>query len=75
MKTNENVALIKEANKLQIPLVAIIDSNTKVSYIQYPIPGSDDSNQAHEFYNEILISTLLDAKKKEAKALLSNPDR
>lgn len=73
LQTIPNSALIKQAIKLQIPIVAIIDSNSNVSYIQYPIPGSDDAIQAQDFYTELLISALIDAKKNEAKALLSPP--
>jgi small subunit ribosomal protein S2 len=40
---NENRTVLKEAACLNIPVIAIIDSNTDISYITYPIPGNVDS--------------------------------
>ncbi len=35
--------VVKEANKLKIPVVAIVDSNADPDGVQYPIPGNDDA--------------------------------
>ena len=34
---------MKEANKIGIPIVAVIDSNSNPEGIDYPIPGNDDA--------------------------------
>ena len=68
LQTRPNSALIKEAVKLQIPIVGILDSNSNPYAIQYPIPGNDDSNEAFNLYTELLINTISDAKKTEAKS-------
>jgi len=61
--TNYEVLAIKEASKLRIPIVAIIDTNSDPSCIDYPIPGNDDARRAIELYCELLKKTILDAHK------------
>lgn len=46
---NELLA-VKEANKLGIPVVGIVDSNTNPDGIDYIIPGNDDATKAIELY-------------------------
>ena len=48
--TNKEDLAIKEAQKLGIPIVAIIDSNCTPDGITYPIPGNDDSTRAIRMY-------------------------
>lgn len=67
LQVNPNSSLVKEALKFQIPIVGILDSNSKPYAIQYPIPGNDDSKEAFSFYTELLINTVLDTKKIEIK--------
>ena len=45
----ENIA-VKEANKLGIPVVGIVDTNSDPSNIDYVIPGNDDSVESINFY-------------------------
>jgi len=61
--TNYEVLAIKEASKLGIPIVAIIDTNSDPSQIDYPIPGNDDARRAIELYCELLKKTILEAQK------------
>ena len=48
---------IKEAKRLEIPVVAIVDSNTNPRKVDYPIPANDDSMRTIQ----LIISTLADA--------------
>ncbi len=48
---------IKEAKRLDIPVIAIVDSNTDPSKVTYPIPANDDSMRTIN----LIISTLADA--------------
>src|SRR5205814_1333525 len=41
--TNKEAIAVQEANKLRIPVVAILDSNSSPDGIAYPIPGNDDA--------------------------------
>ncbi len=53
---NHESTVIKEANRLEIPVVAIVDSNTDPRPIDYPIPANDDSIRAIQ----LIISSLSD---------------
>ena len=48
---------IKEAKRLEIPVIAIVDSNTNPRKVDYPIPANDDSMRTIQ----LIISTLADA--------------
>jgi small subunit ribosomal protein S2 len=52
----EHIA-VTEANKLGIPVVAVVDTNVDPDVIQYPIPGNDDAIRA----NSLLIETIATA--------------
>jgi len=58
--TNKEKIAIAEANKLGIPIVAIIDSNSDPDPIDYPIPGNDDAIRAVNFYCELVANAVLD---------------
>ena len=51
---------IKEANKLNIPIAAIIDTNCDPDGITYPIPGNDDSTKSIKLYCDLLSQAALD---------------
>ena len=53
---SEHIA-ISEANRLKIPVIAIVDTNSDPSDIDYPIPGNDDSIRSIE----IITSHIVDA--------------
>ena len=50
---------IKEANKLNIPIAAIIDTNCDPEGITYPIPGNDDSTKSIKLYCDLYHKLLL----------------
>ena len=52
----EHIA-VTEANKLGIPVVAVVDTNVDPDVIQYPIPGNDDAIRA----NTLLVKVIADA--------------
>lgn len=63
--TNKEDIAIKEANKLGIPVVAIIDSNSTPDTIDYPIPGNDDAQRAIDLYCSLVSAAVLDGLKAE----------
>tara|TARA_B100000945_G_scaffold297282_1_gene276245 strand:- start:14 stop:796 length:783 start_codon:yes stop_codon:yes gene_type:complete len=65
--TNVESLAIKEAVKLNIPIVAVLDSNSDPTNIDFPIPGNDDARRSINLYCELLKETILDAKKYIAK--------
>ena len=56
---HENIA-IKEANKLGIPVVAIVDTNCDPEGVDYVIPGNDDSISAIKLYCRYAADAVLD---------------
>ena len=58
--TNKESIAIQEANKLGIPVVAIVDSNCDPDGITYPIPGNDDAGRAITLYCDLLSRAVLD---------------
>ena len=61
--TNIEGLAVKEALKLNIPIVAIVDTNSDPTGINYPIPGNDDARRSINLYCEIVKKTILDAQK------------
>ena len=61
--TNVEDLAVKESLKLNIPIVAIIDTNSDPTGIAFPIPGNDDARRAINLYCELIKRTILDAQK------------
>ena len=53
---------VKEAIKLNIPIVAIVDTNSDPIGINFPIPGNDDARRAINLYCDLIKQTILDAQ-------------
>ncbi len=58
--TNKEAIAVSEANKLGIPVVAVLDSNSDPEGIDYPIPGNDDAIRAISMYCELVVGSVLD---------------
>jgi small subunit ribosomal protein S2 len=58
--TNKEQIAIKEARKLSIPVVAIVDSNCDPDEVTYPIPGNDDAARAIQLYCDLIADAVLD---------------
>lgn len=58
--TNKEDIAIKEAQKLKIPIVAIIDTNCDPDGIDYPIPGNDDAGRAITLYCDLVARAVID---------------
>jgi small subunit ribosomal protein S2 len=63
---NDNAIHIREAVKLQIPVIGIIDSDTNPLGIQYPIPGNDDPIESILLYTSLILNAIADAKIEES---------
>jgi len=57
--TNREDLAIKEAQKLGIPIVAIVDTNCTTEGIDYPIPGNDDATRAIKLYCKLISDAVL----------------
>ena len=60
--TNVEELAVKEAIKLNIPIVAIVDTNSDPTGIKFPIPGNDDARRAINLYCDLIKQTILDAQ-------------
>jgi len=59
---------IEEANKLGIPVVAVVDSNADPSGVAFPIPGNDDAIRAINLYCDFIAAAVLDGISAEMSA-------
>ena len=63
--TNKESIAIAEANKLGIPVIGVIDSNSSPHGIDFPIPGNDDAIRAISLYCELIIGSVFDGLQAE----------
>ncbi|WP_114391781.1 30S ribosomal protein S2 [Oleisolibacter albus] len=66
--TNKESLAIQEANKLGIPVVAVVDSNSDPDGVTFPIPGNDDALRAIDTYCELVAGAVLDGLQAEMSA-------
>lgn len=58
---NERIA-VAEANKLGIPIVAVVDTNCDPDLIDYPIPGNDDAIRSIKLFCTLMADAILEGK-------------
>ena len=61
--TNIESLAVNEAKKLGIPIIAVLDTNSDPTGIEFPIPGNDDARRSINLYCDLLKNTILDAEK------------
>ena len=61
--TNYESLAIKESIKLNIPIIAILDTNSDPDGINFPIPGNDDARRSIDLYCNLIKETIENAKK------------
>ncbi len=66
--TNKEQLAIKEANRLNIPVVAILDTNCDPDGITYPIPANDDAGRAIALYCDLIARAAIDGISRGAGA-------
>tara|TARA_E500000331_G_scaffold214904_1_gene206096 strand:+ start:379 stop:1197 length:819 start_codon:yes stop_codon:yes gene_type:complete len=67
--TNYESLAIKESIKLNIPIIAILDTNSDPEGIKYPIPGNDDARRSIDLYCSLIKETIENAKKDAPKVV------
>ncbi|KQW83859.1 30S ribosomal protein S2 [Brevundimonas sp. Root1279] len=58
--TNKEAIAIQEARKLNIPIIAILDTNSDPDGITFPVPGNDDAARAIQTYCDLVADAVLD---------------
>jgi small subunit ribosomal protein S2 len=66
--TNKEKIAIEEANKLNIPVIGVIDSNSSPDGITFPVPGNDDAMRAINTYCDLISSAVLSGIQAELMA-------
>ena len=66
--TPKEALAIKEAKKLGIPVVGIVDTNANPNEVEFPVPGNDDAIRAIQFYCDLVSDAVLDGVQAEMEA-------
>ena len=66
--TNKEKLAVEEANKLGIPVIAVLDSNSDPAGVTFPIPGNDDAIRAITLYCDLIAGAVLDGISAEMQA-------
>jgi small subunit ribosomal protein S2 len=66
--TNKEAIAVAEAKTLNIPVVAVLDSNSDPEGISYPVPGNDDASRAINLYCDLMVGAVLDGLQAEMAA-------
>ena len=66
--TNKEQIAIKEARKLGIPIIAIVDTNCDPDGIDFPIPGNDDAGRAITLYTDLVARAAIDGIERSSAA-------
>lgn len=67
--TNRESIAVAEANRLKIPVVAIVDTNCNPDPIDYPVPGNDDAIRAIKLLTSVIGNTVQHAANEYAKVV------
>jgi small subunit ribosomal protein S2 len=70
---HENIAL-KEANKLGIPVVAVVDTNCSPEGVDYVVPGNDDAMRAIDLYAAAVADAVLEGKASVPQVVVGEDD-
>lgn len=70
---HENIA-VREADKLGIPVVAVVDTNCSPDEVHYVIPGNDDAMRAIDLYTTVIADAVLDGKASVPEAALGEDE-
>jgi len=64
--TNKETIAVKEARRLNIPVISILDSNCDPESADFPIPGNDDAARAIALYCDLIADAILDGMTESA---------
>jgi small subunit ribosomal protein S2 len=70
----EEIALV-EAQKLGIPIVAVVDTNGNPENIDYPIPGNDDAVRAIELFTSKVAEAVIEGRKSRLEKEMEEPKK
>ena len=62
--TKKEETAVKEAKRLNIPIIGLIDTNSNPDLVNYPIPGNDDATKSIRLIASIMADTVIEGRKK-----------
>ncbi len=62
--TKKEETAVREARRLGIPVIGLIDTNSNPSLVDYPIPGNDDATKSIRTVTTIIADTIIEGRKK-----------
>jgi small subunit ribosomal protein S2 len=65
--TAEEETAVREANKLGIPVIGIVDTNADPTMVKYPIPGNDDAIRSINLFARVIAQTIEEGKQARAE--------
>ncbi len=69
--TNKEHIAVSEAQKLRIPVVAVLDTNCDPDVVSYPIPGNDDAIRSVKLLTHVVGQAVVDGKQQREERQLS----
>jgi small subunit ribosomal protein S2 len=71
---NEHIA-VAEANRLGIPVIAILDTNADPDVVTYPIPGNDDSVRSIKLFTSLIADAYIEGAKQYQEKIAASVDK
>jgi small subunit ribosomal protein S2 len=62
--TKKEETAVKEARRLSIPIIALIDTNSDPDMVNYPIPGNDDATKSIKLVASLIADAVIEGRKK-----------
>jgi len=72
--TRMEAIAVAEAQRMRIPIVAVVDTNCNPEGIDYPIPGNDDAIRAITLFTQVIANAVLDAENEESLKIIETLD-
>ena len=70
--TNKEAIAVREATKMNIPIIAVVDTNCSPMHIDYPIPGNDDAIRAITLFTQIISNAVIEADNEIGIEIIEN---
>lgn len=62
--TKKEETALREANRLSIPVIGLIDTNSNPDLVTYPIPGNDDATKSIQTITRLLADSVIEGRKR-----------
>lgn len=73
--TREGKNALREARKVKVPIVAIVDTNTNPNLVNYPIPANDDALQPITMITDLIAAAILEGREAAKGGEINSPLR